>query len=273
MEFFIQNIGWFVGIGLVLLLALIGYFADKREQKKLSADNNTKNVNPDSNNAFQNKVVNNDLETAVPDVVNSLDSSFINDNGLDSINISSEELNNNKADIIDDQFKNIEDTHMSLADLENKNYNEILNSRDVPEYNYVDDNEISNYVSSQNIGDDVMSNVDNISNISETNSIISVDVIDNQDISENDSVVDSTNFDDVTSFSQGDTVQSTISNEINGVTEEELFNNEVDLNTSVPELVDSNISSNIYNDVSDSKNEDGVLDLYNDSLDDDIWKF
>ena len=69
MEFIIQNIGWFVGIGLVLLFALIGYFADSREQKKLNS--NIKNNNLDNN------VQNENLESVVQN-------SYLNDNNMNN---------------------------------------------------------------------------------------------------------------------------------------------------------------------------------------------
>lgn len=292
MEFIIQNIGWFVGIGLVLLFALIGYFADSREQKKLNSniknnnlDNNVQNENSESvvqNSYLNDNNMNNYDNNFNYGDVNTLKDEAINNNSVNFVSVSEENLSNN-SNVLEDQFKNIEETNMSLEDLEKKNYSDILNTRNVSGYSYVDDNEISDYVDSNGMISDVDDYQINLVNNEIVTSIDEDETLNSEVITENnlasdisvpldnindDSISSSENIvskDEVNQIDQVNSVDNSI--DVDDVPTSELFNSEVNLNSSVPEL-----SSDVYN-VNVSENENGVLDLDDDSIDDDIWKF
>lgn len=57
MDFIIQNIGWFVGIAVVIILALIGSYADKKEKKQLA---NNKQPEPNKIDEYQIPETNNE---------------------------------------------------------------------------------------------------------------------------------------------------------------------------------------------------------------------
>lgn len=282
MDFIIQNIGWFVGIGLILLFALIGYFADSKEKKEIKENKNNIVDNISENN---NEVVNNSNEGFDNNEnifhyseINNLNVNHANNDLNSSIMVNEESIVNDSLKI-NDQFKNIEETHMSLEDLEKKNYNDILNTRNVSEYSYVEDNEISEYVNSNidnlTISDfesdlsseDSLSNDENVSSL--VNDVVHEGSLVSDFSNDNDNINNSLDtYDSIISngISQSDDLNTVDSSNIDAdVPASELFNNEVSLNSSVPELSPDMYNANIP--------ENGVLDLDNDSIDNDIWKF
>lgn len=259
MEFIIQNIGWFVGIGLILLLALVGYFADKRESINKIKDNEEKISN---DNIISDSV---DGQVPIQELNEENNINQINNEnqqvvfGQEPVNYNENidnNVNNELSSLMDNEFKNIEDAHMSLDDLEKKNYNDFLNNKN--DLDSVDDSTSSNDLSFYEVinekQDNMISNDINVnSNLDEsTNSMESDDYIGVSDEAVNE-------FENIS--------------DLNSDNPDIAFDSEV-LSQSVPELSDTVINGTLEQPSNNEfEDEESMLDLYNDSSDDDIWRF
>ena len=283
MEFIIQNIGWFVGVFLVILFALIGYFADKRDKKNIpveKVENEIETVNRDLNsnvsefkyddignssaitNSFDNSYNNIDNFNQVLDNTNSnefgsrnvdLDiesTNFENVNSSSNVNtsnnINSSNNINNSNNIYGDVFKNIEDVNMSLEDLEKKNYNAILDSITDNHYSYNDDNEFNEQI----IYSDLDTNIDVTNNV-ENNSTV------------NDTInFDNLNSDNLDNKNYNGDIQINSSEIINQDNQDNIILNENNLNNDMYSPIDStneieSVSS--YDYFGDSNNQENVF--------------
>jgi len=112
MEFIIQNIGWFVGVFLVILFALIGYFADKRDKKNIpveKVENEIESVNSNSNsNVSEFKYDDIGNSNAI---TNSFDNSYNNIENFNQVldNTNSNEFGSSNVglDIVSTDFENV----------------------------------------------------------------------------------------------------------------------------------------------------------------------
>jgi len=320
MEFIIQNIGWFFGIGFVLLFALIGYFSDKKESKEnIKQKNNSDSVD---NNLLNN--VDKQEQLKELNVENSIGE--ISEQNI----VSNDNIDNGLSNLASNEFKNIEDTHMSLDDLEKKKYNEILNNKNnyveniastygVANDSYINDS-IENYNDLSGVDDDEYNNSFNdVQGTTEANFVTNdldnelghalYDSNTNFDSTDNDmsssivpelnNSVDDNNFGQLTEqddmkmnnfsnssdnlgVSQG--VPELTDNEI--VNDYNVLNNNVDVNLTDSDFVyneeisaQKDFETNAHDDSIEQFNQentddnDSMLDFYDDSSDDDIWRF
>lgn len=317
MEFIIQNIGWFFGIGFVLLFALIGYFSDKKESKE-----NIKQKN--NSNSVDNNLLNNvDKQEQLKElnVENSIGE--ISEQNI----VSNDNIDNGLSNLASNEFKNIEDTHMSLDDLEKKKYNEILNNKNnyveniastygVANDSYINDS-IENYNDLSGVDDDEYNNSFNdVQGTTEANFVtndldneLGHALYDSNTNTDNDmsssivpelnNSVDDNNFGQLTEqddikmndfsnssdnlgVSQG--VPELTDNEI--VNDYNVLNNNVDVNLTDSDFVyneeisaQKDFETNAHDDSIEQFNQentddnDSMLDFYDDSSDDDIWRF
>ena len=88
MSFFINHIGWFVGLFFIVLFAVVGYYADKKEHENDSrkVDNNLNKVS-NENDVSDLYAIKNDDNQAVIDQENIEQSDFVQDDGagVDSV--------------------------------------------------------------------------------------------------------------------------------------------------------------------------------------------
>ena len=137
MDFVMNHGGLFISIGVITLLALIGYYADKKESKSknnvVSTSKPTASSSSDvsQNNNFSNSDLNNDVD----DKTFSFDSTFYSPvqdfeslDNTDSISSNDSFMDNSEPESYDlNSFENVE---MSLEDLEKKNYEKIASASD-----------------------------------------------------------------------------------------------------------------------------------------------
>lgn len=270
MNVIIQYMGWLVGILLISIFGIIGYFADKKDRKNIS--NNTISDQPvNLNNSIANEPT-----KWVDDLNNN-----ISNNNISNNSISSESIGNSFSDIPLPEFKNIEDTHMSLEDLENVNYNKIVNGisklDELDSNNNIDNNlELDNSFI-QNNNDSIYS-LD--TNFSESN--INNSTFDSLGVSNDESNIAGSNSNtlDANSNELNNDLQE---NDDLVVTESDshIFDNEISQDNSSSYTNDEsnhfceNINNvNVDNSIPEigSYNSDET-DLYSDEIDDDIWKF
>lgn len=313
MEFIIQNIGWFIGIGLVFLLALIGYMADKNEQKKNENINNAKDFI--NNDYVSDDRVNNNVDTYNGEEVNVSKVSILNNDVTDNMVNFNNDVNaynndvadnmanlNNDVNVYNNVFNDIEDSNLSLEDLEKKNYRDILSSRDDDSYDYADNdipfdehinvdssaktddifdanivtNDLINNKDDKTLENSSMEEFDNNSSLLSQLTEHNDDIYDNKEVIDGDSVFgDENEHKENYGLFESNNGLDTVTNDgsIKQDIDNYAFVSEVD-SSSVPEL------SNDYSTVSNEL-EDNILDTENVSeyssdeqySDDDIWRF
>jgi len=141
MDFFINHSGFFFGVFLVILLAVIGYFADKSENAKKSNTVENKDSNVDDKSAIENNSLISiesglgvdTLENKVDEANNVEDNSLVSiESGLGVNNVDNYDVNSSvsyTSDIgISGPFNSsdFESIDLSLEDLEKKNYESIV---------------------------------------------------------------------------------------------------------------------------------------------------
>lgn len=305
MDFIINHSGFLFGIVIVTILAIIGYYADKKDKSKNIV------------NTIDNKEKNNDLNNVSVPIDNSV--SFdqlpnVSNKSDDVVNeidgISTPNSDTNVSDIVPENvnilnsnnqfgFNDFESLNMSLEDLEKKNFDKISKSNLDDENFYYSDMEEPNesvsiqdnvsYVSSEDnkessimVDDSISDNVpsDNVVVPENENFNLSNDSVQNNEIDKN---VNDSEFDDahifdsetesiVQSINESQEPLTTVSDENNDFNF--MPNVQSDINNSIPELVDTNIfsSNDAANDSLTVDPGSQSLDLEN-SVDEDIWKF
>ena len=305
MDFIINHSGFLFGIVIVTILAIIGYYADKKDKSK--------NII----NTIDNKEKNNDLNNVSVPIDNSVSFDQLpnvpnkSDDVVNEIDgISTPNSDTNVSDIVPENvnilnsnnqfgFNDFESLNMSLEDLEKKNFDKISKSNLDDENFYYSDMEEPNesvsiqdnvsYVSSEDteessimVDDSISDNVpsDNVVVPENENFNLSNNYIQNNEIDKN---VNDSEFDDahifdsetesiVQSINESQEPLTTVSDENNDFNF--MPNVQSDINNSIPELVDTNIfsSNDAANDSLTVDPGSQSLDLEN-SVDEDIWKF
>lgn len=328
MEFIIQNSGFLFGVLLIAILAIIGYYADKNESKNKSdikSDNSVNSFNDSSNTniseipdiSVQNNISNSDLDSNDSDSVIQYASDDKEKINSEDVLSSNDDLNslengvsdNDVSDLSDPLYgmSSFENLDISLADLEKKNYDNIvsnnLNSDDSDNYYYSvseksskdlevpfdsisNENEsmnnIDSFVSSQN--DLTKENFDDEIIISGLNKTVDA-------VSGNDSgtaLIDngSINHADVSDLSGSDSSKELVYEDTDSDNHE--FDSEIDesssksdltiadeANFAVPELYDFQ-EQNVAPDLDKNSSQDNAfssVDLSNNLTEDDMWKF
>lgn len=305
MDFIINHSGFLFGIVIVTILAIIGYYADKKDKSKNIV------------NTIDNKEKNNDLNNVSVPIDNSVSFDQLpnvpnkSDDVVNEIDgISTPNSDTNVSDIVPENvnilnsnnqfgFNDFESLNMSLEDLEKKNFDKISKSNLDDENFYYSDMEEPNesvsikdnvsYVSSEDdkessimVDDSISDNVpsDNVVVPENENFNLSNDSVQNNEIDKN---VNDSEFDDahifdsetesiVQSINESQEPLTTVSDENNDFNF--MPNVQSDINNSIPELVDTNIfsSNDAANDSLTVDPGSQSLDLEN-SVDEDIWKF
>ena len=141
MDFVMNHGGLFISIGVITLLALIGYYADKKDSKnKNNVINTSKSTASSSPDVFKEKdnsgvISDSALKSDVDDKTFSFDSTFyspVQDSeslvSTDGISSNDSFMDNSEPESYDlNSFENVE---MSLEDLEKKNYEKIASASD-----------------------------------------------------------------------------------------------------------------------------------------------
>ena len=305
MDFIINHSGFLFGIVIVTILAIIGYYADKKDKSKNivnTIDNKEKNNDLNNVSVPIDNFVSFDQLPNVPnksdDVVNEIDGISTPNSDTNVSDIVPENVNilnsNNQFG-----FNDFESLNMSLEDLEKKNFDKISKSNLDDENFYYSDMEEPNesvsiqdnvsYVSSEDnkessimVDDSISDNVpsDNVVVPENENFNLSNDSVQNNEIDKN---VNDSEFDDahifdsetesiVQSINESQEPLTTVSDENNDFNF--MSNVQSDINNSIPELVDTNIfsSNDAANDSLTVDPGSQSLDLEN-SVDEDIWKF
>lgn len=305
MDFIINHSGFLFGIVIVTILAIIGYYADKKDKSKNIV------------NTIDNKEKNNDLNNVSVPIDNSVSFDQLpnvpnkSDDVVNEIDgISTPNSDTNVSDIVPENvnilnsnnqfgFNDFESLNMSLEDLEKKNFDKISKSNLDDENFYYSDMEEPNesvsiqdnvsYVSPEDnkessimVDDSISDNVpsDNVVVPENENFNLSNDSVQNNEIDKN---VNDSEFDDahifdsetesnVQSINESQEPLTTVSDENNDFNF--MPNVQSDINNSIPELVDTNIfsSNDAANDSLTVDPGSQSLDLEN-SVDEDIWKF
>ena len=125
MDFLIKNVGWIFGIVAIILLSIIGYFADKKEKNK--PDNKLDDYKEQETQEQkqeeiipQEQIENTKLEE------NNITTEIHQNNTMPNYN--QEEIK--KEYKIIPEFENVDNLGISLEDLENKNYQAIVNKKE-----------------------------------------------------------------------------------------------------------------------------------------------
>ncbi len=355
MDFLINNIGWFFGIAIVSILALIGYKADNKEKQQNNNNNKyipkeistyeetpIENKNEEYKNNIEDKSTNDipdtfqneeemlkqednsDMEdlfapltpsqtTTIPDNIN-------NENEKDENPIYNQEpantqeieqqnnvQNNNEQVKIQEQIvpniNNIENLNISLQDLENKKYNELLNKVNnqqeqtsqeitknieespIPEtpilennleqennneiHNEENINEEQNTIEPQQTTNEIPENIQTQENVSKEQTNVEQS---QETISEKENQIDE----------QPEIPQEqneNVTNQNNGINDFTFNQPEQNYTGEIPEIF-SNIEQNneIQNQsqlekIENTNNGQEKTNLYDQSIDDDIWKF
>lgn len=178
MNYIISNIGWFGGTMFVIILALIGYHADKNEK-------NREIEKKEINSTPLNKEVDNEPFSGINESSGKQETenkSLIEENSISNIeekqkNKEYNSINNDISSPYFNNFSNIESLNMSLEDLEKKNYNEIINKK-------IEEKEIiPDFTNSNDYLDETLANTINheFDNEVEQNT----NIIDNENMTEN----------------------------------------------------------------------------------------
>ena len=271
MEFIVQNSGFLLGILLIIILAIIGYYADKKDSKNKSAIDNSNNSvddvpvkNVDNNSNYSSESIDESFKYNINDSNDSINDSFnLNDGFIDNnINeINNEYLNNNSdnSNFVDGLSNNVASVSSDLGKID----------QDIS----IQDNQIQEKsfdIVSDNISSG-LNNVDLSSNKSGestnlANTLYDVGSFENLDMSLED--LEKKNYNEIASNTSNDVdsdnyYYSNIDNE----RLDDLNNSVSDINipTNQEELSNENVSSVLNSDenLSDSANE---LVVDNDSL-------
>ena len=295
MDFVMNHGGLFISIGVITLLALIGYYADKKESKNDSSNNNasksTASSSPDVLDSQKNGVFGNAVLTDnVGDKSFSFDSTFYSpvqdSESLDSMDsvapVDSFDTISESEPYGLNSFENVE---MSLEDLEKKNYEKIAstsNSDGIDDYCYDDLDDAP--ISIVSVSDDDSSNNSGVVQSIGLDSN-NTDLVDQQflDLNVNNSdIVDEQSIDL--------SPNSVDSNNMVGFYDAQNNDNHLDdeVQSDVPGMFDLNAEKNLSDGVEGIDNsassdsqvvpEIGGSDVVSDQYDlnnstDDIWKF
>lgn len=293
MNFVINNIGWFVGTFFVIVLALIGYYADKKEKETNMKENvklNSKKTIEELNN--QDNTFDNQINDIQENKLNNINEENIKENpiydSMDNLNVE-EQLNNigenmeNKfnQEIVIPEFKNMESLNISLEDLEKKNYNDILdkkikNEELLPDFtnsgDYLDETLAELNEFDHAFDNEVEQTINDHERVIETED----SEITNPNTDQNNQNVDETNNNQEQTIND-ELEQPEIQNENNDIWG---FNNDQNgYNQGIPELFsnyepdDNNESEIKHWEKLENTAPEESSNLYNNTTDEDIWKF
>ncbi len=260
MDFIMEHGTLFISIGVITLLALIGYYADKKESKnKEEVKNTSEPVTSNSTGVNSSDVLSNN-------VLNSSSTVFDGFSSVSSIPVDNQSNVRDDSDgVIDNSpfslftSSSFENVNMSLDDLEKKNYEKIASDKVDSDDYYYDDLDDAPSIVTEDLSD---------SNISLEplfdNSF--VDIKSNEDENLNDSVQESNPvLDEVVP----DPVDHEFDEEIQPVEQQVVASTDGTLQSDVSTEVESTDS------LASESNSDSVVsnnyDLKNNT--DDIWKF
>ena len=228
MDFIINHSGFIFGIVLIVVLAIIGYFADKKDNEKKvindkSVDKTASNVvvsgsldsfnelpSVDNNVSFNVENSNGDMTSSVSDLSNVVDNSFAVDSNSsvvpsqesisNDVNLFSQDGMNISTGNVEFNSNDFENLDFSLEDLEKKNFDNITKTQvnnDDENFYYSDMDDSLSDVSIPEVIDD-FKDIDDDSIVQNDEGVNNLQVSDNA-VSENDDVQSDGVIDDTVS--------------------------------------------------------------------------
>ena len=160
MNFFIDHSGFFLGVGVIMLLALIGYYADKRDSAKTKKNNN--DVKPTNNGYISNKNDNSGITEK--------NNKFINDFNYNLVDDKSNSVVDN-TDLVDGKSNSVDSFTQNIIPNSFES-NSMVDSPISPSY----DTNISDISGNHNLNSNVIDGVDDKFDMNSSSGVVSGDV-------------------------------------------------------------------------------------------------